>query len=43
MIFDKIVRSSDDNELPQYFLITPKLLPNLKFSDKVTVHFVCNG
>lgn len=44
MVFDRIVRSSESgNEAPQYFLVTPKLLPNLSFSDQITVHFVCGG
>ena len=27
----------------QYFVVTPKLLPNLRFSDRVTVFNVYNG
>lgn len=52
LIFNQIVRSceearTDDQgqriEPPQYFVVTPKLLPNLRFSDRVSVFNVCNG
>jgi len=29
--------------MPQYFVVTPKLLPDLEMSEKMTVHHVLNG
>jgi len=43
MIFDQIVKSSETVDTPQYFLVTPKLLPGLKYTPAVTVLFVFNG
>jgi chromosome segregation ATPase len=48
MIFDRIVEqssSSGKRVSPQYFLITPKLLPNLNYSaaSNISVLFVFNG
>jgi structural maintenance of chromosomes protein 5 len=43
MIFDQIVSSSSAEELPQYFLVTPKLLPNLRYNEHCTVLSVFNG
>jgi len=50
MIFDRIIdqcqRKTDKGSLPpQYFVVTPKLLPNLNMSSckNVVVHFVYNG
>jgi structural maintenance of chromosomes protein 5 len=35
--------TSNQKALPQYFLITPKLLPNLPFTEDMTVLCVFNG
>ena len=35
--------SCESESQPQYFLITPKLLPHLKFNRGTTVHLVYNG
>jgi hypothetical protein len=43
MIFEKLVDSAEKDEQPQYFIVTPKLLPNLRFSDRVVVHTVFSG
>jgi len=42
-IFDRVVESSCKKNLPQYFLITPKLLIDLKYHPLVTVLCVFNG
>ncbi|XP_051166122.1 structural maintenance of chromosomes protein 5 [Leptopilina boulardi] len=42
-IFELIVNITGKSNSSQYFLLTPKLLPNLKYSDTVTVHCVYNG
>lgn len=42
-IFELIVNITGRSNSSQYFLLTPKLLPNLKYSDTVTVHCVYNG
>jgi len=43
MIFQQIVDSASTAGKPQYFLITPKLLPDLTYTSKTTVFTVCNG
>uniref|UniRef100_A0A6B2KWP9 Structural maintenance of chromosomes protein 5 n=1 Tax=Arcella intermedia TaxID=1963864 RepID=A0A6B2KWP9_9EUKA len=43
MIFDQIVKTACRPHLPQYFLITPKLLTDLKYSHQVSVLCVFNG
>jgi structural maintenance of chromosomes protein 5 len=49
MIFDRIVEQSNSSSAkqstPQYFLVTPKLLPNLNYTaaSNITVLFVFNG
>lgn len=52
LIFNQIVRSCEEArndehgqriDPPQYFVVTPKLLPNLRFSDRVSVFNVYNG
>jgi len=43
MIFQEVVKSACREGLPQYFLITPKLLTNLAYSKGVTVLCVFNG
>jgi chromosome segregation ATPase len=42
-IFDRVVESSCKQNLPQYFLITPKLLIDLKYDPLITVLCVFNG
>lgn len=43
MVFDLITRITSIQGSSQYFLLTPKLLPNLKYGRHVTVHCVFNG
>jgi len=43
MIFDQIVQSAARPGLPQYFLVTPKLLHNLNYSENTTVLCVLTG
>ncbi|KAF2070888.1 hypothetical protein CYY_007789 [Polysphondylium violaceum] len=43
MIFDQIVQSAARPGLPQYFLVTPKLLHNLNYSENTTVLCVFTG
>jgi hypothetical protein len=42
-VFDIIVQNSCSKQLAQYFLLTPKLLPDLAFDDKTNVICVFNG
>ena len=42
-MFEQIVRAASRDDCPQYFVITPKLLPGLDFNDAVTTHFVWNA
>ena len=42
-IWEQVVSASAERNSPQYFLITPKLLSNLTYSDSVCVHVVFNG
>eukprot|EP01113_Clastostelium_recurvatum_P048657 TRINITY_DN890_c0_g1_i2.p1 TRINITY_DN890_c0_g1~~TRINITY_DN890_c0_g1_i2.p1 ORF type:complete len:569 (+),score=181.92 TRINITY_DN890_c0_g1_i2:1877-3583(+) len=43
MIFSQVVHSATRPGLPQYFLITPKLLPDLEWTSAMTVLCVFNG
>jgi chromosome segregation ATPase len=43
MIFDRVSHQATMPDTPQYFLITPKLLPNLRFDPSITVLCVFNG
>ncbi|GAM27306.1 hypothetical protein SAMD00019534_104810, partial [Acytostelium subglobosum LB1] len=43
MIFDQIVKTANRPGLPQYFLITPKLLHDLEYSQNTTVLCVFTG
>lgn len=43
MIFEEIVKSACKPELPQYFLITPKLLAGLDYGKDTTVQCIYNG
>ncbi|XP_050302969.1 structural maintenance of chromosomes protein 5 [Anthonomus grandis grandis] len=42
-IFELIVETTSQPETSQYFLITPKLVPNLNYSRQLLVHIVHNG
>ncbi|EFN85556.1 structural maintenance of chromosomes protein 5 [Harpegnathos saltator] len=42
-IFDLLVKMTGRRGSSQYFLLTPKLLPDLTYTDTVTVHCVYNG
>ncbi|CAD7695563.1 unnamed protein product [Ostreobium quekettii] len=42
-VFDQLVESASLPGTPQCFLITPKLLPNLSYSENVTTHTLFNG
>ncbi|KAK0082913.1 hypothetical protein PV325_010331 [Microctonus aethiopoides] len=42
-VFDLIVKMTSKADSAQYFLLTPKLLPNLKYTEQVRVHIVFNG
>lgn len=42
-VFELIVRITGKANGSQYFLLTPKLLPGLVYTDTVTVHCVFNG
>jgi structural maintenance of chromosomes protein 5 len=43
MIFEQVTRQASQPNTPQYFLITPKLLPDLFFEANCTVLTVLNG
>ncbi len=43
LIFKVVSDSACRPGLPQYFLITPKLLPDLEFTPEMTVLCVYNG
>ncbi|XP_029468527.1 structural maintenance of chromosomes protein 5 [Rhinatrema bivittatum] len=42
-VFEMVVKTACKESTSQYFLITPKLLQNLTYADKMTVLFVYNG
>ncbi|XP_036749326.2 structural maintenance of chromosomes protein 5 isoform X2 [Manis pentadactyla] len=42
-VFEMVVSTACKENTSQYFFITPKLLQNLPYSDKMTVLFVYNG
>lgn len=42
-IFDLLLDCTTQENTSQYFLITPKLVPNLKYSKNMAVHIVHNG
>ncbi|KAM9099962.1 structural maintenance of chromosomes protein 5 isoform X1 [Sarcophilus harrisii] len=42
-VFEMVVNTACKETTSQYFLITPKLLQNLTYSEKMTVLFVYNG
>ena len=43
LAFHRLIDASCRSKLPQYFLITPKLLRGLKYTQDVTICFVYNG
>lgn len=43
MIFDQVAKQGMKENNPQYFMITPKLLPNLNFTKNITVLCIFNG
>ena len=43
LMFSRMIKSSCSGKLPQYFLITPKLIPNLTYTEDVTICFIFNG
>jgi structural maintenance of chromosomes protein 5 len=43
MIFEEVTKSACKPNQPQFFLITPKLLPGLVFTPEMTVLCVMNG
>ncbi|XP_063435345.1 structural maintenance of chromosomes protein 5-like [Mytilus trossulus] len=42
-VFELVVQTVCRRSASQYFLLTPKLLPDLEYSDNMTVLCVCNG
>jgi len=42
-VFDLLVQTACHESSAQYFLLTPKLLPNLNYSNNMKIHFVQNG
>ncbi|XP_030368226.1 structural maintenance of chromosomes protein 5 isoform X2 [Strigops habroptila] len=42
-VFEMVVKTACKESTSQYFFITPKLLQNLTYNDKMTVLFVYNG
>lgn len=42
-IWEQVVRAAEDPSVPQYFLVTPKLLQGLPFTDDMVVLVVFNG
>jgi chromosome segregation ATPase len=42
-IWEQVVAASSGDKSPQYFLVTPKLLSDLTYSDSIVVHVVFNG
>jgi len=43
MIFKQVVLTAGRPGLPQYFLITPKLLPDLEYTPNMTILCIFNG
>ena len=41
-VFDLIVETASNNS-SQYFLLSPKLLSGLRFSDRMHIHVIFNG
>ncbi|CAH2057808.1 unnamed protein product, partial [Iphiclides podalirius] len=42
-MFQLLVKVTTECDTAQYFLLTPKLLPNLEYNPKITVHTIMNG
>lgn len=43
MVHERMVDIACQERTSQYFLVTPKLLPNLKFHEKMKVHVINSG
>ena len=43
MMYHRMINSSCRAKLPQYFLVTPKLLPDLQYDKNVTISFIFNS
>ena len=43
LVFELLVRTSCHVSSAQYFLLTPKLLTDLKYSPRMNLLIVCNG
>ena len=43
MIFTQIAKTACEPDVPQYFLITPKLLPDLNYTPEMTILCIFNG
>jgi hypothetical protein len=43
MVFETIARCASTDLMPQYFLVTPKLLPDLPFPAEATIFCIFNG
>ena len=43
LAFYRLQAVATGRKTPQYFVITPKLLPGLRYTKDTTVHFVFNG
>lgn len=43
LVHDQLVGVTCNSDVGQYFLITPKLLPNLDYHPRMKVLCVCNG
>jgi chromosome segregation ATPase len=43
MVFERLVQTANKPNLPQYFLITPKLLTDLTYTKDMTVLTIFNG
>jgi len=42
-VFELMAAAATTEGTSQYFLITPKLLPDLDYNDKMTIHSIYNG
>ncbi|KAF6036619.1 SMC5 [Bugula neritina] len=42
-VFELVVKAACRPNTPQYFLLTPKLLPDLLYTERMAVHIVHNG
>lgn len=42
-VFELVAEATSKPDTAQYFLITPKLVPNLNYPERLLVHIVHNG